>query len=89
MRGQDLWGRILPSRAPDYQRAIAVEPRFADSGTGTGCAGAQGSNSHVDLWEGEAPAEPTSSLAVSFDFHEVSGFGGSLTLPEMDVAKSK
>ena len=39
------------------------------------------SNSHLDLWEGEAPAEPTSNLATSFDSHEISGFGGSLTLP--------
>jgi hypothetical protein len=46
-------------------------------------------NSHFDLWEGEAPAEPTSNLAISFDSPEVPGFGGSLTLPETDGVKSK
>ena len=62
---------------------------MADSGGNLKPGAKPASNSHFDLWEGEAPAEPTSNLAISFDFQEISGFGGSLTLPETGVAESQ
>ncbi|MCI0541563.1 MAG: hypothetical protein L0Z50_40715, partial [Verrucomicrobiales bacterium] len=51
--------------------------------------GAIGSNSHFEQREGEAPAEPTSKIAIFFELTEKTGFGRNLTLPKLRRASSK